>query len=65
MPKTKALISYMVTAQLNCAFVFVYAKSRFSYDRAQIMTFTIKCIIITVFALFSTPAPINSPQVLF
>ena len=28
--KTKALISCAVTAQLICAFVFAYAKSRFS-----------------------------------
>ena len=28
--KTKALISCVVTTQLICAFVFVYAKSRFS-----------------------------------
>ena len=30
--KTKALISCAVTAQLICAFVFAYAKSRFSHD---------------------------------
>ena len=33
--KTKALISCAVTAQLNCTFVFGYAKSRFSHDAAQ------------------------------
>ena len=30
--KTKAQISCVVTAQLICAFVFAYAKSRFSHD---------------------------------
>ena len=30
--KTKAQISCMVTAELICAFVFAYAKSRFSHD---------------------------------
>ena len=34
--KTKALISFAVTAKLICVFVFVYAKSRFSHDEAQI-----------------------------
>ena len=29
--KTKALISWVVTAQLICSFVFAYAKSRFSF----------------------------------
>ena len=32
--KTKALFSCMVTVQLICTFVFVYAKSRFSNDAA-------------------------------
>ena len=30
--KTKALISCPLTMQLICAFVFAYAKSRFSHD---------------------------------
>ena len=34
--KTKALISSSVTAQLICAFVFAYAKCRFSHDVAYI-----------------------------
>ena len=34
--KTKALISFAVTAKLNCIFVFEYAKSRFSHDEAQL-----------------------------
>ena len=33
--KTKALISFAVTAKLICAFVFAYAKSRFSHDEAH------------------------------
>ena len=34
--KTKALISFAVTAKLVCVFVFAYVKSRFSYDEAQL-----------------------------
>ena len=34
--KTKALISFAVTAKLICVFVFAYAKSRFSHDAAYI-----------------------------
>ena len=37
MAKTKALISFAVTAKLICVFVFAYAKSRFSHDAAQIV----------------------------
>ena len=37
MVKTKALISFAVTAKMICVFVFAYAKSRFSHDAAQIM----------------------------
>ena len=36
--KTDALISYALTAQLVCFFDFAYAKSRFSYDAAQMKT---------------------------
>ena len=36
--KTKALISRAFNAQLICAFVFVYAKSRFPDDAAHIKT---------------------------
>ena len=35
--KTKALISFAVTAKLICVFVFAYAKSRFSHDVAHIV----------------------------
>ena len=34
--KTKALISFAVTAKLICVFVFAYAKYRFSHDEAHI-----------------------------
>ena len=34
--KTKALISFAVTAKLICVFVFAYAESRFSHDAAHI-----------------------------
>ena len=37
--KTKALISFAVTAKLICVFVFEYAKSRFSRDAAQMNEF--------------------------
>ena len=40
--KTKALISFAVTAKLICVFVFAYAKSRFSHDEAPIVTANIK-----------------------
>ena len=33
--KTKALISFAVTAKLICAFVFAYAKCCFSHDAAN------------------------------
>ena len=35
--KTKALISFEVTAKLICVFVFAYAKSRFSHDAARMI----------------------------
>ena len=35
--KTKALISFAVTAKLICVFVFAYAKCWFSHDAAQIV----------------------------
>ena len=34
--KTKALISFAVTAKLICVFVFAYAKRLFSHDAAHI-----------------------------
>ena len=35
--KTKALISFAVTAKLICVFVFAYAKTQFSHNEAQIV----------------------------
>ena len=35
--KTKALISFAVTAKLIIVFVFAYAKSRLSHDAAQMI----------------------------
>ena len=37
MAKTKALLSFAVTAKLICVFVFAYAKCRFSHDAAHIL----------------------------
>ena len=34
--KTKALISFAVTAKLICVFVFAYTKIRFSHDKAHL-----------------------------
>ena len=36
--KTKALISFAVTAKLICVFVFAYAKIRFSREEAHTRT---------------------------
>ena len=35
--KTKALISFAVTAKLICVFVIAYTKIRFSHDAAHLM----------------------------
>ena len=35
--KTKALISFAVTAKLICVFIFAFAKSRFSHNEAHII----------------------------
>ena len=43
--KTKALISFAVTAKLICVFVFTYAKRWFSRDAAHIF-----------FSIFYVPA---------
>ena len=47
--KIKWLISCLITVQLICAFVFPYAKSRFSHDVAQVRA-------------TSEPPPKNSQQ---
>ena len=36
--KTKALISFAVTAKLICIFVFAYAKIRFSHDNSNMLS---------------------------
>ena len=43
--KTKALISFAVTAKLTCVFVFAYAKSRFSHDEAHLCHVTSKPVL--------------------
>ena len=42
MAKTKALISFAVTAKLVCAFVFAYADCWFSHAAAQYKVFRTK-----------------------
>ena len=37
--KTKALISFAVTAKLICVFVFTYADCWFSHEAAQLLKF--------------------------
>ena len=44
MAKTKALISFAVTAKLICVFVFAYAKNRFSHDAAQMYSYIAKSV---------------------
>ena len=55
--KTEALISSTVTAQLICAFVFAYTKSRFSHGLAQMMklkvAYQLFCKVCLCFKLFS------------
>ena len=41
MAKTKALVSFAVTAKLICAFVFALADCWFSHEVAQIMCFLV------------------------
>ena len=41
--KTKALISFAVTARLICAFVFAYADCCFSYAAAQLLFHNAYC----------------------
>ena len=41
--KTKALISFAVTAKLICVFVFAYAKSWFSHDEALMSICNFHC----------------------
>ena len=41
--KTKALISFTVTAKLICAFVFAYATCYFSHDQAHLFSDLLDC----------------------
>ena len=50
--KTKALISFTVTVQLICVFVFAYAKSRFSHDAAQFILVSILLFLLKVKSLY-------------
>ena len=52
MAKTKALISFAVTAKLICAFVFAYAKSQFSHDAAHIRLFHLRALQATAYMYF-------------
>ena len=53
--KTKAPISCAITAQLNRAFVFAYAKSMFSHDVAQFSVCALLafCLALLQFAIFN------------
>ena len=53
--KTKALISFAVTAKLICVFVFAYAKSGFSHDAAQIILCLLEVNATIKFLKFRTP----------
>ena len=39
--KTKAMISFAVTAKLICVFIFAYAKRLFSHDVAHFLFFAL------------------------
>ena len=45
--KTKALISFAVTAKLISVFIFAYAKSRFSHDAAHMFV----CVFVNFFCV--------------
>ena len=57
--KTKALISFAVTAKLICVFVFAYAKSRFSHDAAHFFFLQTGFVDVTVNVLNAND---NNPQ---
>ena len=47
--KTKALISFAVTAKLICVFVFAYAKNRFSHNEAYFKcSFNVPLLVLVV-----------------
>ena len=45
--KTRALISFAVTAKLICAFVFVYADCLFSHAAAHVLTVLLLLILLS------------------
>ena len=52
--KTKALISFAVSAKLICVFVFEYAKSRFSHNEAPIINNIYNILLISTAFKIST-----------
>ena len=72
--KTKALISFAVTAKLICVFVFAHAKSRFSHDGAHLLSVQlyhyfhdygdVHIMIIILFQSLSTGADSNGSGVI-
>ena len=63
--KTKALISFAVTAKLICVFVFAYAKSRFSHDEAHIVKLGFTGEYITSIFLLDCGYSLELPQSMF
>ena len=59
--KTKALISFALTAKLICVFVFAYEKNLFSHDAAHIYSSSKSVILFDYFprtlSHFSSPEP--------
>ena len=58
--KSKALISFAVTAKLICVFLFAYAKSGFSHDVDQIILYKPLCKK-TYFSVFPTRLDTDQP----
>ena len=56
--KTKALISFTVTAKLICVFVFAYAKRWFSYDAAQLC---LTCVLSVLAYLLERSKTLRTP----
>ena len=50
--KTKALISFAVTAKLICVFVFAYADCWFSHEKAQMYSYCHNCNYLLLSAWF-------------
>ena len=62
--KSDVLISYAVPVQLICAFVFAYAKSRFSRDAAHLMSLSVihKIYIVGAHIRFALLRPFKTNQ---